>query len=68
MGKIHKELKELEKEFLRLRVLHKDVGKMQELMKISEIAKVLQEIGTRKKHIQKLEFAIKDTNAISAEE
>ncbi len=34
---------------------------MQGLIKIPEVAKVLQEIGTKKKQIQKLEYAIKDT-------
>ena len=41
---------------------------MKGLMKIPEVAKVLSEIGLKKKQILKLEFAIKDTTNTSQEE
>jgi hypothetical protein len=44
-----KEVKELERQFVLLRGKHKEVREMQGLIKIPEVAKVLQEIGVKKK-------------------
>lgn len=44
-----KEVKDLERQFVLLRGKHKEVREMQGLIKIPEVAKVLQEIGVKKK-------------------
>ncbi len=59
-----KELEILESQFVSLKESHigkeKEV-KLTELIKVPSIAKVLQEIRDRKRKIQKLEFAMKDS-------
>jgi hypothetical protein len=42
-------VKELERQFVVLRGKHREVKEMQGLIKIPEVAKVLQEIGVKKK-------------------
>ena len=58
--KLQQEVKALEREFERLRGVYKHVKKMYELMQIPEVAKVLEELGKKKKMVVKLEFAIRD--------
>ena len=49
LNNLSKEVKDLEKQFVLLRGKHKEVKEMQGLIKIPEVAKVLQDIGTKKK-------------------
>jgi hypothetical protein len=49
LNALAKEVKELERQFVLLRGKHREVREMQGLIKIPEVAKVLQEIGAKKK-------------------
>ena len=51
LNKLALEVKTLEALFINLRMKHKDVKEMKGLMKIPEVAKVLSEIGLKKKQI-----------------
>ena len=49
LNSLAKEVKELERQFVVLRGKHREVKEMQGLIKIPEVAKVLQEIGVKKR-------------------
>ena len=63
MAALKRDIGELEREFVRLRSMHKAVTQMSELMRLPEVERVLREIADRKKKINKIEYAIKDTLA-----
>ena len=59
--KFKAEISALEVQFLKSREAQGGITQLKELIKVPEIKQILAEISDKKKKVQKLEFAIRDT-------